>query len=146
MLASFAKGDATLEQQSANLVDHCGTAHHPPFAHSVQRLKVELVVGLDRHEAYTRTCDGFGNRFSIDVVVLVGLHIRLHVLGRHQPHVMSLFAQGTAQEMRSTASLHADQALAKVRCETKQLSPRALLANHNFTAYVDSNKVKDRLP
>jgi hypothetical protein len=38
MLAPLAHGDATLEQQSANLVDHRGAAHHPAFTDSVQRL------------------------------------------------------------------------------------------------------------
>src|ERR1700757_505884 len=145
MLASFADGDVTLQQQSANLVDHCGASPNPPLAHSVQRLQVQLVIGLDRHEAHRGTSYSLGTRFAIDVVVLVRLHVRLHVLCRHQAHVMPLFPQSTAEKMRSSAGLHADQALAKVRCKATQLSPRALLANHDFTPCVDANKVKDSL-
>jgi hypothetical protein len=33
---------------------HRGAAHHPPFAHSLQRLQVELVIGLDRHKRIVR--------------------------------------------------------------------------------------------
>src|SRR5271163_2744875 len=111
MLASLAYRDATLEQQSANLVDHRGAAHDPPFAYSVQRLQVELIVSLDRHKAHRRTGYSLGDGFGIDVVILVRLHVRLDVLCRHQTHVMSLFPQGTAEKMRSSACLHADQAL-----------------------------------
>src|ERR1700747_1076827 len=117
MLASLADGDATLQQQSANLVDHCGASHNPPLAHSVQRLQVELIVSLDRHKAHRGTGYSLGDGFGIDVVILVRLHVRLDILCRHQTHVMSLFPQSTAEKMRSPASLHADQALAKVRCK-----------------------------
>src|ERR1700739_4647522 len=146
MLASPAYRDATLQQQYATLVDHRGAAHHPPFAHSVQRLQVELIVSLDRHKAHRGTGYSLGDGFGIDVVILVRLHVRLHLLGRHQTHVMSLFPQSTAEKMRSSAGLHADQTLAKVRCKAQQLSPRTLLANYNFTSCVDTYKVKDRLP
>src|ERR1700747_1696212 len=146
MLASLADGDATLQQQSANLVDHCGASHNPPLAHSVQRLQVELVIGLDRHKAHRRTGYSFGNGFGIDVVVLVRLHVWLHILCRHQAHIVSLFPQSAAEKMRSAARLHADQTLAKVRSKAQQLSSRTLLANYNCTACVDTYKVKDRLP
>src|SRR6202008_2756051 len=145
MLASLAHGDATLEQHSANLVDHRGAAHHPPFADSVQRLQVQLIVALDRHKAHRGTGYSFGNGFGIDVVILVSLHVRLHILCRHEAHVMPLFAQSAAEKMSSSAGLHADQARAKLRCKAQQLSPRALLANHDFTPPVDTCKVKDSL-
>src|ERR1700745_2903755 len=145
MLASLAHGDATLEQQSADLVDHRSAAFPPPFAYSVQRLEVELIVSLDRHKAHGGTGYSFGNGLGIDVVILVPLHVGLHILGRHQAHVMPLFAQSAAEKMRSSAGLHTDQARAQVRCKAQQLSPRALLANHDFTPCVDANKVKDSL-
>src|ERR1700741_1638208 len=103
MLASLAYRDATLEQQSANLVDHRGAAHYPSFAYSVQRLQVELVIAFDRHKAHGGTGYSFGNGFGIDVVILVRLPIRPHILGRHQPHLMPLFPQSAAQKMRSSA-------------------------------------------
>src|SRR6516225_6042241 len=145
MLASLAHRDATLEQESANLVNHCGAAYDPPFAYSVQRLQVELVIAFDRHKAHRGADYRFGNRFGIDVVVLVRLHVRLHILGRHQAHVMPLLPQRAAEKMSSSAGLHADQAHAKVRCKAQHLRSRALLANHHFTPGVHTYKVKDRL-
>jgi hypothetical protein len=132
-MASFADGDAALQQHSAHLVDHRGAAHNPPLAHPVQRLQVELVVGLDRHKAHRRAGYSLGTRFGIDVVVLVRLHVRLHILCRHQAHIMALFPQSAAEKMRSSAGLHTDQALRKVRGKAQQLSSRALLANLQVT-------------
>ena len=88
-----------VEQQAANLFDHRGAAHHPPFTDSVQRLQVELVIAFDWHKAHRGTGYSFGNSFGIDVAILVRLHLRLHVLGRHQPHIVSLFPQSTAEKM-----------------------------------------------
>jgi hypothetical protein len=84
MLAPLAHGDATLEQQSPNLVDHRGAPYHPPFADPVQRLQVELIIAFDRHKAHRGTGYSFGDGFGIDGVVLVRLHVRLHILGWHQ--------------------------------------------------------------
>ena len=64
-----------------------------------------------------------GCSFRHRVVVLLRLHVRLHVLCRHQAHVMPLFPQSTAEKMRPSAGLHANQALAKVRRKAQQLSP-----------------------
>src|SRR5580704_16832279 len=141
MMASFTDGDAALQQHPADLVDHRGAAYNPPLAYSVQRLQIELVIALDRHEAHRGAGYSLGACFRIDVVVLVRLHVRLHILRRHQPYIMPLFPQSTAEKMRSSAGLHADQALMKVRCKAQQLNPRALFAYNNFTPCVDAYKV-----
>jgi hypothetical protein len=88
--ASLPDGDAALEQQSANLVDHCSATTHPALAHPMQGLQIQLVVRLDRNEAHTWPSHGLGDRFRIDIVVLVRLHVRLHILSRHQAHVVPL--------------------------------------------------------
>jgi hypothetical protein len=54
---------------------------------------------------------------------------------------VSLLPQSSAEEVRPCASLHTDQALTKVGRETKQLK-RALLANQNFAASVNTYDVK----
>src|ERR1700747_81086 len=123
----------------------CYAAVARDLHNSVQRLQIELIVSLDWHKAHGGTGYSFGDGFGIDVVILVRLHVRLHILCRHQAHLMPLFPQSAPEKMRSSAGLHADQALTKVRCEAQQLSPRALLANHDFTPCVDANKVKDSL-
>jgi hypothetical protein len=41
----------------------------------------------------------FGNRLGIDRVVLVRLHLRLHIRGRHLMHIVPTFPQSTAEIM-----------------------------------------------
>ena len=43
---------ATLQQEGPQLVDHGRSASNQPIAHTMHRLKVELIVGLDRNEAH----------------------------------------------------------------------------------------------
>src|SRR5258708_18902526 len=95
---------ASFEQQSTNLVDDCRATHHPALAHPVQGLQIQLVIGLDRHKAHGRSCDSLGDRLGIDVVALIGFHVRLHILRRYQPHVVSLFPQCSAKKMRTSAA------------------------------------------
>ena len=54
---------------------------------------------LDRHKTHRRPANSFRYRFRIDVVTLVGLHVRLHVLGRNQVYLVSLLLECTAQKM-----------------------------------------------
>src|ERR1017187_7174462 len=109
MMTSLANRDATFQQQSTNLVDHRRTSRYPALAHPVKGLQIQLVVRFDGYEAHPRTADRFRDSFRVDVIVLVRLDVRLHILGRHQPYIMSLFAQGTTQKVRSSAGFHADQ-------------------------------------
>src|SRR6266567_6757346 len=146
MMTSLPNRDSTLQQQPANLVDHRGATYHPALTYPVQRPQIQLIVGLDRNETHTWSSHRLRDRLCIDVVVLIRLHVRFHILRRHQTHIMPLFPKGTAQKMGASTGLHADQGHAQIRCEAKNLVARALLAYHNFTAQVESNKMKDRLP
>jgi hypothetical protein len=46
----------------------------------MESLQVELVICLNRHEANVLAIHGLSNRFSVDEIVLVQLHKRLHEL------------------------------------------------------------------
>ena len=78
------------KQERSNLVDHRSSSRHQPIPHAMQGLQVELIVRLDRNEAHVLPIYSFSNRFGIEEVVLVGLHIRLHELSRDQLHVVAL--------------------------------------------------------
>ncbi len=65
----------------------------------MQGLHVQLIIAFDRHEAHAWSSDRFGDGFGINVVVLVRLHVRLHVLWRHQANFVALLAQAAAQKM-----------------------------------------------
>src|SRR6202140_5324081 len=143
MTPSLPQSDATFEQQSTNLVDDCGATHHPTLAHPVQGLQVQLVIALDRHKAHGRPGDSLRDRFSIDVVALVGLHVGLHILRRNQSHLVSLLPQCSAKKMRGSAGFHANQPDAYVGGEAQQLAAREPLAHYNLAAQVKSDQMKN---
>jgi hypothetical protein len=70
---TLAHGDPAFQHESANLVDDAGALRHQPLAHPMQRLQIELLRGLGRHELHRRALHGFGNRFGIVEVVLLPL-------------------------------------------------------------------------
>jgi hypothetical protein len=128
-----------------NLVDDCCATHHPALAHSVQGLQIQLVIGLDRHEAHRRPCDSLSDRLGIDIVALVGLHVGLHILRWNQPHLMSLFPQGSTKKMRTSAGFHANQPDVYVGGEAQQLCTRELLAHHHLAVQVKPYQMKNGL-
>jgi len=67
----------------------------------VDRLKVQLVVRLDRDKTHVFAFDRLCNRFRIHEVVLVRLYKRLHELGCDQPHIVALLPQCPSEEVRS---------------------------------------------
>src|SRR5260370_40220271 len=71
--------------QTASRTGLESTSHH-----GLVPVKVELVICLDRHEAHVLAIHGLSNRFSVDEIVLVRLHKRLHELGWNQLHIMAL--------------------------------------------------------
>jgi len=74
----------------------------------MQGLEIQLVIGLDRHEAHRGSSHGLSNGLGVDVVTLVRLHVWFHVLRRDKPNFMPLFSQGTAEKMGATTGFHAD--------------------------------------
>ena len=59
----------------------------------MQRLQIQLVIGLDRHEPHSGPTHSLSYRFRIDVVTLVRLHVRLYILRGDQPNLMPLLSQ-----------------------------------------------------
>ncbi len=130
------------EQQSTNLVDDCCATHHPALAHAMEGLQIQLVFGLDRHEAHRRPCNRLSDGLGIDVVALVRLHVRLYILRRNQSHLMSLFPQCSAKKMCTSAGFHANQSDAYVGGEAQQLATRKLLAHYGLANHVKPDQVK----
>ena len=138
--SSLSQSDPTFEQQATHLVDDRRAAHHPTLAHPVQGLQIQLVIALDRYEAHPRPPDRLRDRLGVDVVTLVGPHVGLHVLGRHQSHLMPLLSQGPAKKMCTPTGFHANQLDAAVAGEVQQLCSGELLAHHNFATQVEPTK------
>src|SRR6185437_13123562 len=80
-------------QHSANyadLVDQRRATLHQSIPNPVQGLHIELLLGLDRYEAHVLFAHGFGDRFAIEEVVLVGLTLGLDELARNESHFVPL--------------------------------------------------------
>jgi len=95
-----------------------GAPGDQPIANSVDRLKVQLVIGLDGNEAHVLALDRLGNGLGIDEVVLVGLHEGLHKLSWNQLHIMALCSQRSAEKVSTGTCLQADQGRLQVRRES----------------------------
>ena len=57
------------------------------------KMSASLVIALDRYEAHPRTPRFLCNRLGVNVVALVRLYVRLDILRRHQPHLVTLLSQ-----------------------------------------------------
>jgi hypothetical protein len=84
----------------------------------------------------------FGDGLGIDVVALVGLHIGLDVLGRHQPHFVPLLAQSPPEEVSATAGFHADHLHLHIRGEGQYLPAGTALADHHVAVAVQAYEMK----
>jgi hypothetical protein len=90
------------------------------------------------------TASAIASAIAFDVVALIGLHVRLYVLGWNQTYVVSLLLQRTAQEMGASAGFHAYQMDLSVRGEAQQLSSRKLLAHDNFSRFCAASTTASR--
>jgi hypothetical protein len=107
----------------------------------MDRLQIELLHRLERHEPHGRPLDGFANRFGIQQIILLRLDERLHVLRRDQSHVVSLRGQNPSEVVRATAGFHPHETGRKVRQRSNQLRPRALSPNDNPAARIKPDEV-----
>src|SRR5712692_954563 len=145
MTSSLPQRNASFQQQSPNLVDDRSATHYPALAHPMQGLQIQLVIRLDRHKTHRRPRDGLSDRLRIDVVALVRLYVRLHILRRDQPHLMTLLPQRPAKKMGASARFHTNQLNLHVRGEAEQLRSREMLPHHYLPALVHAYDMKARL-
>src|ERR1700676_749910 len=101
MTPALGQCESTFQKKAANRVHHRRAAHYPTFAHAMQGLQIQLPLGLDRHKAHPGPLHRFRNGFRIQEVTLVGLHVRLHVLRRHQSHFMTLPTEDATDDVRT---------------------------------------------
>src|SRR5262249_37856383 len=132
----------SLQQEGADLIDDAGTLTDQSFAHTVQRLQVELLGALGRDELHGRALDGFGDRLRITEVVLLSLRIGAHVLRRHQSGVVAKHLELATEMMRADAGLHPDQTRRQVGEPRFHLAARPLLPQHDGSALIVADDVE----
>ena len=108
----------------------------------MQRLQVELIGGLRRHELHRRPLHRLGDRLRIAEVVLLSLRIGPDVLRRHQPGIVAKAIELATEMMRADAGLHADQARRQVGKSGLHLAARPLLAQHDGATLIVADDVE----
>jgi hypothetical protein len=93
--------------------------------HQQRRLLLDRLYG---YEAHRRTLDRFADRLRISGVVFVALDVGLHVLRRHETHLMAQLDQLAGPVMRRRASFHANQTWPQVGKK-----PNNLIAPQSFS-------------
>jgi hypothetical protein len=97
-------------RKAADLVDDASALAHQSLTHPMQRLQVELIGALRRHELHRWPLHRLGDRLRVAEVVLLSLRIRANVLRRHQPGIVTKTLELATEMMCPDASLHPDQA------------------------------------
>ena len=81
--------NAALQQEGANLIDNAGALADQALPYAVQRLQIQLLRGLGRHELHRRSLHRLGDGLGIAEVILLPSGIGTNVLRRHQPGIVS---------------------------------------------------------
>ena len=134
--------DPTLEKKTADLIDQCGAVPNQAFAGAMDRLQVQLGLLFQRHEAYSRAPDRFGNCLSIAIVVLVRLDIGPNILRWYQSNIVSLRTQPMPQMVRPAARFQANAAGGKVGGHPQNLIASQLAAKQNLATLIECHHGK----
>ena len=102
--------ESALQQNGAQLIDQSRPLADQTVPRSVKRLHVELILALQFDEPHRRARRRLRDPLGVAIVVLLRLDIRADVFGRHQPHVVTVAGEDTAEVMGATARLHPDNA------------------------------------
>ena len=146
MLAKEAKPlahrDAALQKKAADLIDHSCPITDQARSYAVQRLQIQLIVGLHRNAACRRPLHGFRDRVGVSEIVLVALTERPGISRRHLLHLVTERYQLASHIMRRHAGLDANQAPRHVRKPCCDPAARELLAQNNRTLLIKANQME----
>jgi hypothetical protein len=79
---------------------------------------------LDRHKSHRLALNRLANRFGVGGIVFIALNVRLHVLRRHQPHLMAKISSAAAAQ--KVYILHKKPSLSGTLC-AKPRAPESRL-------------------
>src|SRR6266478_5634606 len=113
----------------------------------VNRIKSCLVrFGVRNFKpSHRRALNSLANRFRIGGIVLIALDVRLHVLRRHQSHLVAKRAQLPRPVVRRRARLQANQTGRQSTEERQNLRTPKLLAQNRRSLCIDPVHLKNRL-
>src|SRR5258706_4424975 len=91
-------------------VDDLGALAYQHIARAMLHQLTLLFGRFDPHEAHGRAPNRLADRLGVSGIVLVALDVGLHILRRHQAHLVAELRQLARPVMRRSTGLHADQA------------------------------------
>ena len=114
-------------------------------ADPVQHHRALLLRRFDPDEPHGRTRHRLADRLGIGSVVLAPFDIRLHILRRHQLHVVPQRDQLARPVMRRRTCLYPDQAWRQLCEKLQHPAPRQSLAKHSLTINIHTVHLKHAL-
>src|SRR5215471_1675748 len=129
----------------AQSVHQTRTLAHQPLPATVQQHGSLLVSRLDRHKAHRRALNRLADRFRIGGIMLIALDVRLHILRRHQSHLVVKRAQLPRPVVRRRARLQANQTGRQSTEERQNLRTPKLLAQNRRSLCIDPVHLKNML-
>src|SRR6516165_12041385 len=133
---SLPDDDAALQEKAANLIDHCGPFADKARSYAVQRLQIELLIGLGWNKACCRSLHGLGHSECISEVILVPLPKRLRICRRNLLHIMAKHRKLPSNVVRCHSRFDANEAGWQVRKPRCDASTRDFLSQHDGTARI----------
>jgi hypothetical protein len=142
---SLGDNNAAFQKHSAQLIDQSCPFTHQAFPGPVQRLHVELRLGLNLDEPHGRPGCSFRDAFGVSIVILLRFYVRTDILRRHQSYVVPSSGEQPPKMMGATTGLHPDNARRQfAHTIYQQVSPGSS-AHHNGAVLVEANKAADIL-
>jgi hypothetical protein len=123
-------------------IDQCGALAHQQVTDAVRDELSLLGRCLCRDETHAGPLDRLAACLGIGAVVLVALHVRLHVLGRHLSHVVSAGGELATPVMRRRAGFEADETWRQRREELHDVASPQAFAEHYRSFRTDAVDVE----
>src|SRR5215210_5208946 len=99
--------NSELAETAADQIGEHGLLLDEDFPGAVERESRLLLDRFDRRKPHCRTAHGLTDRRGIEGVALPALHIRLHIAGRHHPHLVTERGQFSRPVMRGRTGFDA---------------------------------------
>jgi hypothetical protein len=145
LLNAKRRDDPELSQVASQGIDqHCPLPDQK-IAETVRDERCLLLRSLDRHEAHGGPAHGLADGFGIGRIVLVALHVRFDVAGRHQAHVMPVTGDLSRPEVRGAAGLNADNTGRQSGKEARDLAPPEAPAQNDLPGSVNPVELENML-
>jgi hypothetical protein len=104
-----------------------------------------LLCRLNRHKPHGRSPNSFANRFGVGGVVPIALDVRLHVLRRHQPHLVPKRAELASPVVRRRTRFQPDHTPRNAAEEHQHLPAPQSLAQNRRTLRINAVNLKNML-